>query len=316
MSTNVLACSGALLLGAFLLYFGAEWLVRGAAGLALRLGVRPLLIGLTVVSYATSAPELAVSTAAAWHGNPDIALGNVVGSNIANIGLILGLTALIAPPTTDGSMTGRELWVLAAATALVPMLLLDGLIGRPEGAALVLGAVTFTWLTVRWSKGRPPPDEVPEAARGTSVRLVGIGVAGLVLLIGGGELFVRGAVGIAETLGVSARVIGLTVVAIGTSLPELAASVVAALRGHSELAIGNVIGSNIFNLLLILGAAALVQPVAGSLAVMRLDLLTLGALTAMVLVVLRKPRVLTRLEGTLLTACYGTFLVVLGVTIP
>lgn len=309
--------AGALLLGALFLYLGAEGLVRGAAGLALRLGVRPLLIGLTVVAYATSAPELVVSTAAAWRGSSDIALGNVVGSNIANLGLILGLTALIAPPKSYGTMAGRELWVLALATAMVPLLLLDGSIGRIEGAALALGAVAFTWLTVRWSlrdptNHDPMSDALAEAARGRpSARLVGLCVVGLLLLVGGGELFVRGSVSMAQLFGVSERVIGLTLVALGTSLPELAASAVAALRGHAELAIGNVVGSNIFNVLLILGAAALVKPMAGDLAVMGVDLLTLAWVTVLAFLMLRKPRVVTRAEGFLLLASYGAFLVAL-----
>lgn len=309
--------SGALLLGALLLYLGAEGLVRGAAGLALRLGVRPLLIGLTVVAYGTSTPELVVSTAAAWRGSSDIALGNVVGSNIANIGFILGLTALIAPPKSDGTMAGRELWVLALGTAVLPLLLLDGSIGRIEGTVLALGAVAFTWLTVRWSRRDPAShdpvsDALAEAARGRpSARLVWLCLLGLLLLVGGGELFVRGAVSMAALFGVSERVVGLTVVAVGTSLPELAASVVAALRGHSELAIGNVVGSNIFNVLLILGAAALVKPMAGDLAVMGVDLLTLAWVTVLAILMLRKPRVMTRAEGVLLLASYGAFVAVL-----
>ncbi len=320
MAMSLWTSAGASLLGALLLYVGAEGLVRGAAGLALRLGVRPLLIGLTVVAYATSTPELVVSTAAAWRGSSDIALGNVVGSNIANIGFILGLTALIAPPRSDGSMARRELWVLALGTALLPLILLDGTVGRAEGAALVLGAVAFTWLTVRWSRRTPAghdpmSDALAEAARGRpSARLVGLSVGGLLLLIGGGELFVRGAVNLAAAFGVSERLVGLTVVAVGTSLPELAASVVAAVRGHSELAIGNVIGSSIFNGLLILGVAALVQPVAGDLTVMRVDLLALAWMTVLAMVMLRKPRVVTRAEGVLLLASYAAFLLVLGLT--
>src|SRR5690606_972536 len=189
-------------------------------------------------------------------------------------GLILGLAALIAPPRTDGSMAGRELWVLVASTAVLPFVLFNGSIGRLEGTALVLGAIGFTWLTLRWSKTRPVDlDDVPHPEGAGRGKLLGIGLGGLVVLIVGGELFVRGAVEFAEYFGVSTRVIGLTIVAIGTSLPELAASVVAALRGHSELALGNVIGSNIFNLLLILGAAAVVHPVTGALGAMRLDLL-------------------------------------------
>lgn len=305
--------SGALVLGAALLYWGAEWLVRGAAGLAQRLGVRPLLIGLTVVSFATSAPELMVSVAAALRGSSDIALGNVVGSNIANIGVILGLTALIAPPRTDGSLAGRELRVLLATTAVLPLLLLDQVISRIEGAALFACACAFTWLTIRWSTTRDVSvEEVPTVSGGSSAKVVLVGTAGLGLLVVGGEIFVSGAVGMAETFGVSPRVIGLTIVAVGTSLPELAASTVAAVRGHSDLAIGNVVGSNIFNVFFILGAAALVRPVNGPLPQMGLDLGVLGALTVFLLFALRKPRTIGRVEGGLLLATYAGFLVALG----
>ncbi len=300
---------GALILGGAMLYFGAEWLVRGAAGLALKLGVRPLLIGLTVVSYATSAPELVVSVVAARMGDSAIALGNVVGSNIANVALILGLTALISPPRGDGTMAGRELWVLLAATVALPLTLINGWIGRFEGAALFAGAVAFTLLTLRWSKARPVDlDEVPSEERFGKPALIGIGIVGLGVLVAGGQLFVNGAVEIAKVFGMNERVIGLTIVAIGTSLPELAASVVAALRGHSELALGNVVGSNIFNLLLILGVASLVHPIGSSLTAMFLDLPVLGALTLYLVLALRKPRVVTRTEGTLLTLSYVTFL--------
>lgn len=298
-----------LAVGGALLYFGAEWLVQGAAGLALRLGVSPLLIGLTIVSYATSAPELAVSVSAALSGDSPLVLGNVFGSNIANIGLILGLTALLSPPHSDGSMAKRELLVLLAATLAAPLLLIDGTLGRSDGIGLVVGSGLFTWLTIRWSRSRKVDlDEVPTGeTRGKAV-LAGIGVLGLVVLIAGGEAFVRGAVGVAQALGVDERVIGLTIVAFGTSVPELAASIVAALRGHSDLAIGNVVGSNIFNLLLVLGMAAVVDPFSANNAEMRIELVFLGVLTLGALVVLSRKRTITRIEGFLLTSSYFGFL--------
>jgi cation:H+ antiporter len=221
-----------LAVGGVMLYYGAEWLVQGAAGMAVRLGVRPLLIGLTIVSYATSAPELAVSISAALRHDGPLVLGNVFGSNIANIALILGLTVLIAPPKSDGSMRGRELWFLLAATVAAPAFLLNDQLERWEAVLLLLGSVAFTWMTIRWSKTHPPDlDEVPTDEGRTKGVLVAIGTVGLVVLIGGGDLFVRGAVGLAEALGVDERVIGLTVVAFGTSVPELAASVTMP-RGH------------------------------------------------------------------------------------
>lgn len=301
-----------LAIGGAMLYFGAEWLVQGAAGMAVRLGVRPLLIGLTIVSYATSAPELAVSISAALRQDGPLVLGNVIGSNIANIALILGLTALIAPPHSDGSMRGRELWFLLLSTAAVFLFMYNGQLERWEAALLLLGSVAFTWMTIRWSRSRPPDlDEVPTDEDRPAKILVAIGFVGLVVLIGGGELFVRGAVGLAEDLGVDERVIGLTVVAFGTSVPELAASVVAALRGHSDLALGNVVGSNIFNLLLILGTAGLIDPFRIPFATLHLDFGFLGLLTLGAIVVLSLVRKITRVEGALLTGSYVAFLALL-----
>jgi cation:H+ antiporter len=255
---------------------------------------------------------LAVSVSAALSGDSPLVLGNVFGSNIANIGFILGLTALISPPRSDGSMAKRELLVLVAATAAAPLLLIDGTLGYADGLGLVVGSALFTWLTIRWSRSRKADlDDVPtEETRGKAV-LVGIGLLGLLVLIAGGEAFVRGAVGLASALGVDERVIGLTIVAFGTSVPELAASIVAALRGHSDLAIGNVIGSNIFNILLVLGAAAVVHPFSASIAEMTTEFAFLGALTLGALIVLSRKRTVTRIEGFLLTGSYVSFLALL-----
>ncbi len=302
---------GLLLLGGILLYFGAEWLVRGGAGLARAFGVSPLVVGLTVISYGTSAPELAVSMLSGLEGKPQIALGNVIGSNIANIGLILGLTALIAPPRVDSSLARRELPVLLLASALLPLILLHGVAGRLVALGFLAGAFGFTYATLRWARPASDSGDQEPDLPGKSNRLAlsGLAVLGLAVLLVGGKVFVGGAVGLAHHFGMSERVIGLTVVAIGTSLPELAASLVAALRGHSELAIGNVIGSNIFNVLLILGATGLVAPLHGSLHDMRLDLGTMLALTVFCVWSLRRSRRVTRLEGALLTATYLSFLV-------
>jgi cation:H+ antiporter len=310
-----------LLLGGAALYFGAEWLVRGAAGLARSFGIRPMIVGLTVVAYGTSAPELVVSCSAALEGKSALALGNVVGSNVANLGLILGVTALISPPRVEQGLIYRELPVLLLTVLAVPLLLWDGMISRVEATALVVASLAFTAFLIRSSRGkRDPsvadPDEAGELG-GLSPRsragLAGLAVVGLVILLVGGKLFVDGAVALALALGMSERVVGLTVVAIGTSLPEMAASLVAALRGHSAIAVGNVIGSNVFNVLLILGAAGLVSPIEGSLGDLRLDLLTLAGLTALAVVFLRTERVLTRAEGGLLAAVYTAFLVLLVV---
>lgn len=313
---------GRLLLGGVMLYFGAEWLVKGAAGLARAFGVSALAIGLTVVAYGTSAPELSVSLLAALEGQSEIALGNVVGSNIANIALILGITALIAPPFVDKTLIRREVPVMIASAMVVLVVLLNGIISRLEGGLLLIGAIAFTVFTLRTAKAVPPEGELVKEAReeledeqveGPKWKLVLYAIAGLGILVVGGKVFVDGAVGLATLFGMSERVVGLTVVAIGTSLPELAASVVAALRGHSAMAIGNVIGSNIFNILLILGGASLASPISASLEAIRVDLAVLIGLTLLASLLLRKERVISRLEGGILVSSYAAFLALLVV---
>jgi cation:H+ antiporter len=317
-----------LILGSTGLYFGAEWLVRGAAGLARLMGIRPLAIGLTIVAYGTSAPELVVSGVSAYQGKSALALGNVVGSNIANIGLILGITTIIAPPLIKNGLMRRELPVLLAATAAVPLLLWDGVVSRFEGAILLASAFTFSWVTLRAlephgerpSRAPAAVDEQVEAEEGAPperhgrLALAGLTFAGLAVLSYGGKLFVDGAVGLALAIGLSERIVGLTIVAMGTSLPELAASLVAALRGHSEIAVGNVLGSNIFNICLILGSASLIHPIEAQLGAVRLDLLTMGVLTVVCTIAMRTARKIQRFEGALLVTVYSLFLIVLAST--
>ncbi|MCK6545627.1 calcium/sodium antiporter [Myxococcota bacterium] len=306
-----------LVAGIALLYFGAEWLIRGASGLARAFGLSPLVIGLTVVAYGTSMPELVVSMLAALEHKSAIALGNVVGSNIANLGLILGVTALIKPPVVDGSLIRREVPVMLATSFVVIAVLLDGTISRAEGALLVVGALVFTWVTLKSAQG-PKADVALNAelveeteqgvAHGSKPKLVAIALAGLGGLVLGGKLFVDGAVGLALAAGISERVVGLTIVAIGTSMPELATSVLAAVRGHSSIAVGNVVGSNIFNVLLILGASAIGYPIAGDLVAMQLDLGALVAISLLAVLFLRGSRTMPRFEGAVLIAFYAIFL--------
>jgi cation:H+ antiporter len=311
---------GQLLLGGLILYLGAEWLVKGAAGLARALGVRPLVIGLTVVAYGTSAPELTVGVAAALDGRGGIAFGNSIGSNIANLGLIFGMTALIAPPRVDGALIRRELPALVLSTAALPLVLLDGHLGRIEAAWLVVAAVAYTLLMIRGRRAGEGADQAAEALESAAetagapagegrLRLSLIAAVGLVLLVGGGRLFVEAAVDIARTAGLSDRVVGLTIVAIGTSLPELAASLVAALRGHSDIAVGNVIGSNIFNIVFILGVSGLVRPLDAHLGSMWLDLAFLGGLTLVAVLSMRAARTVPRLEGAVFVLGYTAFLI-------
>lgn len=315
------AAVGNLLIGLLLLYLGAEWLVKGAAGLGRRLGIRPLVIGLTVVAYGTSMPELVVSTVAALEGRGVIAVANVIGSDIANLGLILGITALIAPVAVEGTLIRREAPVLAAATAVLPLVLWDGIISRLDAALLLAGAVAFTVVTLRSGPGEPAASvaavmeadaEVAGAPGGKgTLRLVVIALVGLALLLGGGQLFVSGAGALAVLLGVSERVVGLTVVAVGTSAPELAASVVAAVRGHASIALGNIVGSNIFNALFVLGGAGLIRPLHHDLAGLQVELIVLFAITAYAIFLIRRERRINRFEGGVLTAAYAAFMVVL-----
>ncbi|SEL18941.1 cation:H+ antiporter [Roseovarius nanhaiticus] len=247
-------------LGLVGLFLGGDALVRGSVGLARRMAISPLLIGLTVVGFGTSTPELLVSVEAALGGVPDVALGNVVGSNIANVLLIIGATALIWPIAVSGATLRRDTGVMvAAALALIPIFAL-GEVGRAAGLALVTalaGYLVWAYLApgddVPDEADLPPPMPAPRAA----LWLVG----GLVALMLGARFLVDGAVAIAEDFGLSEAFIGLTIVAVGTSLPELATSVVAALRRQSAIAIGNVIGSNIFNVLGILGVTAIISPI-------------------------------------------------------
>ncbi len=322
---------GLLLLGGLCLYYGAEWLVSGASGLALKLGIAPLVIGLTVVSYGTSAPELAVSLLAATQGQSPIALGNVVGSNIANIGLILGITALLKPPRVDRLLFKREVPFLLVATLAVVPVLWNGVISRLEGACFAAGAAGFTWATFIWAKHRQPrtadtsgPASEPErsdveeeiaaeAAHKSTWILWALLLAGLAVLLAGGQSFVKGAVGLAQALGVSERIVGLTVVAFGTSLPELAASVMAAYRGHSDLAVGNVVGSNLFNILLILGTTSMVMPINGSLEEAKFDLSVMIGLTFVMALSMWRERHITRWEGGGLVFTYVAFIAGLAI---
>lgn len=307
--------------GLALLWFGGEGLVRASAALGIRFGLTPLVVGLTIVAFATSAPELAVSLAAAFRDSPGLAVGNVVGSNICNITLVLGVTALIGRPRLKGQLAPRDTVVLVLATLAIPLLLLiDGQLGRVEGSVLVVAIVTYVTLTVRDAQaGRYPATfaaETPSAAKPeVSILLnVLIGAASLAMLILGSDLFVRAAVEIALALGISSALVGLSAAALGTSLPELATSIVAARRGQPELAAGNLIGSNIFNLLLILGATSLVRPlVPNGIGPVDLGVMVTTSLVALA-VMLVKPRI-GRLEGTVLLACYAGYIAWLFSTI-
>ena len=297
--------------GLVLLYLGGEGLVRGATNLALRLGIGPLAVGLTVVAFGTSAPELAVSLDAALEGFEEVAVGNVVGSNICNLALILGLSSVLRPMGVQPQVLRVDAPVMAGCALLLVVMLVDGRVSRMEGALLVGGILTYVATSLR--RARREHRENHHGARALAGRPGSLAVDAAFVLVGlgglglGGKLFVQGAVELAELLGVSQAVIGLTVVAVGTSLPELATSVVGAARGQGDIAIGNLIGSNIFNVLAILGLTALVHPLARG-GVGWWDIGAMAAICVAILPLLATRLRLGRVEGLLLLAGYGVWL--------
>jgi cation:H+ antiporter len=307
-----------LVAGLGLLVLGAEWLVGGAARLAAGAGVSPLVIGLTVVALGTSAPELAVSVSSALAGQPDLALGNVVGSNISNVLLILGVSALVSPLVVAAPLIRLDVPVMIGVSVLTFLLGVDGALGRGDGILLVVGALAYTLFQVRQSR-RETDGVREEFARqyggGPGRRLLDLGQAalGAVLLVAGSRWLVQGAVVIAEAMGVSELVIGLTIVAFGTSLPELATSVVAALRGERDIAVGNVVGSNIFNILSVLGVTAIVSPLAVAVppAALHFDLPVMIVVALACLPIFASGHVIARWEGALFLSYYGAYILYL-----
>jgi len=260
----------ALLFGLGLLAWSADRFLDGASALAVRLGVSPMVIGLTIVAFGTSAPEIMVSAMAALNGNPGLALGNAVGSNIANIGLVIGVTALIAPLTVQSQTLRREFPLMGAVMVFALLMLVDQQLSRLDGTLLLMGMLVLMAVTIWLSKKTAPGDllaeelsaeQTPELLdTGSVARPLWQLVSGLLLLLVASRMLVWGAVGFATHFGISDLVIGLTIVAIGTSLPELAASIVAVRKGADDIAIGNVIGSNMFNLLAVIGVAGTIAP--------------------------------------------------------
>jgi cation:H+ antiporter len=291
-------------LGLVLLFVGGEALVRGASSVARHFHLSPLLIGLTIVGFGTSAPELLVSLQAAWNDEPEIALGNVIGSNIANILLILGVSAVIAPLIVPARRLWRDLAFMLGATALFWAMLTTGEITRLFGAVLVLGLLAFLYTAFRFGKVEPEPDQPEE----NQPKAWAFTLGGLVTLVIGARLLVDNAVLIAQDFGVSEAVIGLTVVAVGTSLPELATSVVAALRRQTEIAVGNIIGSNIFNIFSIIGITALILPIPVEDRFWTLDMPVAAAVALGLTLMAVLMNGLPRLAGAVLLAAYGGYL--------
>jgi cation:H+ antiporter len=307
-------------IGLVLLVSGGELLVRGSVSLARRLGVSPLLIGLTLVGFGTSTPELITSLQAALAGSSGIALGNVVGSNIANVLLILGAAAAIAPLACRPAAFYRDGAVLSGSALACAAAALGGTVGRVSGATflvLLIAYVVFTYL-----RERRAPDAAAMHAHEADLAApvpkspwlaLPFAVGGIALSILGARFLVAGAIGFAAAAGISEAVIGLTVVAIGTSLPELVTSVVAALRRQGDIAVGNIVGSNIYNVLGILGLTVLVQPLGVPQEILRLDLWVMLAATALLIAFAVTGWRVSRMEGGLLLIGYLAYLAVLAV---
>jgi cation:H+ antiporter len=302
-----------LIIGIAALILGADLLVRGAATIARGLGVAPIVIGLTLVAYGTSAPEFAVSATATLRGVGSIALGNALGSNVANIGLVLGVSALLRPITVERTIVKREAPLLVLVALLFPLVFLDGYMARWEGLLAFAGGIAFTVWSLKTSKKRENvPEKIKLEAKSWLVNLlfVGLGVTGLVF---GGDWIVNGAGELALRLGLSPRVIALTVVAVGTSLPELATSVTAMIRDESDIAIGNIIGSNLFNLLFVLGGAVGLAPVTLGAEIITWPGVWFDAAVGLGLAVLLWPfasskLTLERWEGGILLAAYAAYI--------
>lgn len=294
--------------GLILLFIGAEGLIKGSSSLALKIGITPLVVGLTVVAFGTSAPELVVSLKAALIGNDSISLGNVIGSNIANIALILGLAAIVRPLAVHANVVKREIPVMIGVSVLLILFLIDGEISFIDGLIFVMGVVAYTILSILFARKEKNKEVEKEFEEGVKSKLstpvsIIFTIAGLALLIVGANLFVKSAVEIAKAFGVSDVIIGLTIVAIGTSLPELLTSVVASFKNEADIAIGNVVGSNIFNILLILGITALIIPVSGA-GISYIDLGVMLFSAAILLPLSKTGFSISRLEGLLLLVGY------------
>ena len=304
----------ALVAGLVALVFAGDKLVQGAVALAERLRISPLVIGLTIVAFGTSAPELFISLQSALAGNPGIAIGNVVGSNVANILLVLGLPALIAPLRCHEPGVDYSNYAMVAATALFMVLMAGGVLGRVDGAILFAGLLAFIAFQFDAArKGRIPPPEIEAAADPEAMGTRGIAVALLIGLVGlplGAQLTIMGATGLASAFGVSDAVIGLTVVAIGTSLPELITTVMAAIRRENDIAIGNVIGSNVFNILSIIGITAMVAPMAVPAQIIATDMWVMAAVTLLLAALTAFRVTLGKAAGGAMLVAYAAYLVV------
>ncbi len=297
-----------LLLGGLLLFFGAEKIVRGGSHMASRLGLSPLVIGLTIVAFGTSLPEMVVSLAAAAKDSSSIAIGNVIGSNIANVGLVLGISAFIFPLTITYANIRKDLFIYLIAALVFTYFCSDGLISSGEGAILFVGIIVYTWYAITHPRHQVKKDSHGKDSMSKCFFYL---LIGSIFLYFGSKLFVEGAVSLAELLGVSKMVIGMSVVALGTSLPELATSIVAAFQKESGISVGNIIGSNLFNILSVIGLVSFLYPLHVPTDIMKLEIpfMLVFGFVLFPITLMKQP--IPKITSGILIAGYLTFIILL-----
>ena len=300
--------SGLIFVGLFFLYYGGELLVTGSLRLAQAFKISPFIIGATVIGFGTSTPELAVSLMASLQDSGDLALGNIIGSNITNIGLVLGLTALIVPLTIEKQRFIDESPPLIITSLIIVVFAWNNYLGRTEGFIMICLLVIYLWRAFQTKEKIDldlSEDHLFSEYGGSSFQTFLV-ILGIIMLILGANWMVEGATGIARKLGVSEWFIGVSIVALGTSLPELISSLIAARKGHGEMAIGNVFGSNIFNILMVIGTTSLIQPLSIGEEIYT-DLIYTTALTCLLLLLIRMENVVRKRDGIILIVCYGSY---------
>jgi cation:H+ antiporter len=312
--------SGLIFVGLILLYYGGDFLVTGSLHLSRALKISPFIIGATVIGFGTSTPELAVSVMASLQDFGDLALGNIIGSNIANIGLVLGITALIVPLTIEKQRFIDESPPLIISSLIIVVFSWNNYLGMVEGFIMVSLLVIYLWRALRTKENIDPLIETPldenhlfSNYTGTKFQVFLV-ILGIAMLIVGANWIVKGSTGIARELGISEWFIGVSIVALGTSLPELTSSLIAAKRGHGEMAIGNVFGSNIFNILMVIGTSSLIKPLSIREEIYT-DLIYATILTCLMILLIRMGYVINKRDGLILSACYGSYIGLKGVGI-
>jgi len=312
--------SGLIFVGLILLYYGGDFLVTGSLHLSRALKISPFIIGATVIGFGTSTPELAVSVMASLQDFGDLALGNIIGSNIANIGLVLGITALIVPLTIEKQRFIDESPPLIISSLIIVVFSWNNYLGMVEGFIMVSLLVIYLWRALRTKENIDPLIETPLDENHLFLNYTGtkfqvfLVILGIAMLIVGANWIVKGSTGIARELGISEWFIGVSIVALGTSLPELTSSLIAAKRGHGEMAIGNVFGSNIFNILMVIGTSSLIKPLSIREEIYT-DLIYATTLTSLMILLIRMGYVINKRDGLILSACYGSYIGLKGVGI-